>query len=199
MTRPAGKHRLVLLALIGALAFALWTGCASTVTPPARVDDPITVSLLSTGRHAGVLLPCPDGRTVEYGYGDWGWYALMKNDWWRAPATVLWPNQGTLGRRYIAADDFAAMGDTYGGGTLQRIAFSRERSAQLLAKLDAQFAAGGAPHFNATYDMWFVKHPKDFWGFHDCHDEVADWLRDLGCSVPWALVRTGLKLEVANP
>ena len=199
MKRPRSR-KLAFLAAAGALlAVVAWCGCASTVTPPVDPPDPVVVHLLSTGRHAGVLLPNGDGRTVEYGYGDWSWYALGKTDWWRMPGTVLWPSQGTLGRRYIRDADLAAMNHSYGGGTLEELRVSRDSAERLLARLDADFAAGGEPHDNATYDMSFVKHPDDFWGFHDCHDEVGEWLEELGCSVGWAPIRTGLRLEAKDP
>lgn len=150
--------------------------------------------LLSTGRHAGLLLPCADGRIVEYGYGDWSWYALAENDWWRAPGTVLWPSQATLGRRYVPVPAPDAIGETYGAGRLTPFRVSREQAARLVAQLDADFAAGGEPRFNALYDMEFVKHPERFWMFHDCHDEVGEWLEELGCSVSWAPIRSRLKL-----
>ena len=180
------------------VAFCFWSGCASTVKAPASVKDPVTVRLMSTGRHAGLLLPCPDGRVVEYGYGDWGWYALLKNEWWRAPATVVWPNQGTLGRRYIRSEDLDAMGDTYGFAHLSKLVVSGEKTGELVARLDARFAAGGEPHYNEAYDMWFVKYPSRFWFVHDCHDEVAEWLRELGCSVSPAPIRVRLRLEKAE-
>lgn len=199
MSRPR-RRRIAFLAVVGALlAVVAWCGCASTVTPPTDPPDPIVVHLLSTGRHAGVLLPNGDGRTVEYGYGDWNWYALLRNDWWRAPATVLWPSQGTLGRRYIRDSDLAAMDRSYGGGTLEELRVSRASAERLLAYLDADFAAGGEPHYNELYDMSFVKHPDEFWGFHDCHDEVAEWLRELECSVGRAPIRTGLRVETRYP
>lgn len=189
------SRKLAFLAVaVALLAVVAWCGCASTVTPLKDPPDPVVVHLLSTGRHAGVLLPNGDGRTVEYGYGDWSWYALLKNDWWRAPVTALWPSQGTLGRRYIRDADLAAMNRSYGGGMLEELRVSRVSADRLLARLDAEFAAGGEPHHNELYDMDFVKHDDDFWMFHDCHDEVAEWLREIDCRVEWAPIRTGLRL-----
>lgn len=199
LSRPR-RRRIAFFAAVGALlAVVAWCGCASTVTPPEDPPDPVVVHLLSTGRHAGVLLANGDGRTVEYGYGDWNWYALLKNDWWRAPATVLWPTQGTLGRRYVPEGDLAAMNRSYGGGTLEELRVSRASAERLLARLDADFAAGGEPHYNQLYDMHFVQHPDRFWMFHDCHDQVAEWLRELDCAVGWAPIRTGLRLAEQKP
>ena len=195
LSRPLRRRFALFAVACALLAGVLWCGCASTVTPPRNPTDPVTVHLLATGRHAGVLLPCGDGRTVEYGYGDWSWYALGKTDWWRAPATVLWPTQGTLGRRYVLDADLAAMGHHYGRGTLEELRVPRASAERLLADLDAQFAAGGETHFNEAYDMTFVKHPDGFWMFHDCHDQVAEWLRQLDCEVGWAPIRTGLRVE----
>ncbi|MFN0008064.1 MAG: hypothetical protein ACKVXR_09175 [Planctomycetota bacterium] len=199
MRLPRRGH-LAFLAVAGTLlAVAAWCGCASTVTPPKDPPDPIVVHLLSTGRHAGVLLPNGDGRTVEYGYGDWTWYALGKDDWWRAPAVVLWPTQGTLGRRYVLDADLAAMNLSYGGGTLEELRVSRDSADRLLARLDTEFVAGGEGHFNPLYDMSFVKHPDGFWMFHDCHDEVAEWLEELECDVGWAPIRAGLRVVHRAP
>src|SRR5262245_8308798 len=74
---------------LGLAALASLSSCAATVEAPERVEDPASVFLFAGGRHCGLLLPCADGRIVEYGYGDWGWYALGEDDWWRAPATML--------------------------------------------------------------------------------------------------------------
>lgn len=164
--------------------------------PPEAPASPVAVRLLSDGRHAGLLLPCADGRVVEYGYGAWSWYALLENQWWRAPATVLFPNEGTLGRRYVDHGDIGAEGD-YLGGRLSHLVVPEERVIRLLARLDGEFASGGTPHENQLYDMHFVKHPERFWFGHLCHDEVAEWLRELGCSVSRAPIRTGLR--VAGP
>jgi hypothetical protein len=194
------RKTLAVLALLGALfAIGFWTSCVSVVTPPKDPSDPVTVRLLSSGRHAGLLLPCPDGRVVEYGYGHWDWYALLKNRWWHAPGTILWPGQGTLGRRYLDADDLGPSGENHGLGQLSSLAVSKERTDRLLAKLDSEFAAGGTPRHNELDDMAFVKHPDPFWFPHTCHDQVAEWLRDLGCDVSPAPIRKGLRVIDEEP
>jgi hypothetical protein len=188
--RPRRKIALALL-LVGS-SLAVWTLRTSSVDPPRSLRSPVTVRLTTAGRHSGLLLPCGDGRVVEYGYGEWSWYALAKNDWWRAPATVLWPNAGTLGRRYVREADIVAMGERYGSGRISAFSVERRDAQRLLARLDAEFAAGGAPLHSDLYDMDFVRCSERFWFVHDCHDEVADWLRELGCFVPPAPIRIGL-------
>ncbi len=163
----------------------------STVTQPPAPEDPATVYLLSSGRHAGLVLPRADGRLVEYGYGDWSWYALAEDDWWRAPGTVLWPNRAALGRRDVGPEELDSVD---GPGRLVPIVVARARAGALLERLEREFAAAGEPHYNAAYDMEFVAHPRRFWIFHDCHDEVAEWLESLGCTVCWSPIRTRLRL-----
>jgi hypothetical protein len=140
--------------------------------------------VLATGLHSGLLLPCGEGRVVEYGYGEWGWYARDESGWWRAPVIALVPSQGAIGRRYLREADLEAMGRKYGGGTIAPVRVPRAAAAELLAKLDAEFAAGGEPYLNVAYDMTFVRCPERFHLFHECHDETAAWLRELGCDVP---------------
>lgn len=178
----------------GLLGLGLWTVHPGVVRSPDSVLDPVTVRLISAGRHSGLLLPVGDGRVVEYGYGDWSWYALGKDDWWRAPATVLWPCPGTLGRRYWREADLAAMGETRGFDHIASFAAERLHVRRLLAHLDADFAAGGTPHHSDLYGMDFVRYPERFWLAHDCHDETAEWLRELGCFVPPVPIRVRLAL-----
>lgn len=151
--------------------------------------------LVTEGRHSGLLLPCGGGRIVEYGYGEWNWYALAKDDWWRAPMTVLWPNPGTLGRRYFREAEVAAMEDSFGAGRVGSFDADRAAVERLRERLDAEFASGGAAHHSDLYRMDFVPHPSRFWFGHDCHDEVAAWLRELGCSVTMAPIRTRLAVR----
>jgi hypothetical protein len=179
----------------GLLGVSLWTLHPGSVRPPQRVSEPVTVRLITAGRHSGLLLPVGDGRIVEYGYGEWNWYALDKDDWWRAPAIVLWPSPGTLGRRYLREADLAAKGESYGFEHVSSFTAESRDVRRLLAHLDADFFAGGPPHHSDLYDMDFVRYPERFWFAHDCHDETAEWLRELGCFVPPVPIRIALDLD----
>ena len=56
---------------------------------------------------------------------------------------------------------------------------------QLRAQLDALFeAAPRLPLYNADYDLEFVPHPIDYSLRFNSNRAVADWLRQLGCTVP---------------
>ena len=92
------RTNLGLLLLAGAILIFANAGCVSTIEPPSNPRQPVTVFLQSEARHKGLLLPKAEGRFVEYGFGDYDWYALEKDRWYYVFDTVLWPTKGTLGR-----------------------------------------------------------------------------------------------------
>ena len=108
--RKRRRRRRVVAGLLAAWALMFLTfGCTSTVTPPTNPIDPVEVFVLSEAMHTGIVLPPDPGSSgnpdqyVEFGFGDWNWYALSNNAWNNAFATVLWPTQGALGRRTFGA------------------------------------------------------------------------------------------------
>jgi hypothetical protein len=182
----------VLAAVACAAVFAAF-GCTSTVTPPPAPEDPQAVYLLQDDRHVGLLLPRAPGRVVEYGFGDWDWYAMERDAWYNVFDTVLWPTQGTLCRRELAAHGAADLRARLPWATVHEFAVERARAGALLLDLDAQFAAHADElHHSARYGMDFVPHDDGYWLFHNCNDVLADWLRRLGCEVSWVPVRLGL-------
>ena len=46
--------------------------------------------------------------------------------------------------------------------------------------------------------MSFVESEDGFWFLYNCNDALADWLRELGCSVSFVPVRLGLSLRDAR-
>lgn len=144
-------------------------------------------------RHRGLLLPRGDDAWVEYGYGEYAWYAELRDAWYRAFPAVLWPTRGTLGRREIAARGVAGLRAAMPWTVLEELAVERARAAELLATLDARFERGRAELVdNRVYGMQFVPDDDGYWCCFNCNDALAGWLRQLGCRVSWALVRTDL-------
>ena len=192
--RPSRSRRVAraaLLLLLLVLLF-LFLRRRSEVRPPPPTSDTVVVRLLAAGLHSGLLLPCGGGNVVEYGYGEWGWYARDESAWWRAPRIVLVPSQGAIGRRYLREEDLAATGGKYGGATLVSIRVPRAAAEALVARLDLEFETGGEPYHNQLYDMDFVTCPERFHLLHECHDATAEWLRELGCEVDASPIRVGL-------
>jgi hypothetical protein len=190
-SRPRSLRRAALLALLLVFLF-LRIRRRSEVRPPPPTSDSVVVRVLVTGLHSGLLLPCGGGKVVEYGYGEWGWYARDETGWLRAPAIVLIPSQGAIGRRYVPEEDLATSG--YGTAWLAPIRVPRAAAEKLVAKLDLEFATGGEAYHNELYDMDFVRCPERFHLLHECHDATAEWLRELGCEVGSSPIRVGLSV-----
>lgn len=177
-------------------------GCTSVVWPPAAPAHPTTVYVLREALHLGLVLPVParaPEHFVEYGFGDWSWFALGDDAWWRAVPTVLWPTAATLCRRdYATADpqQLAAIA-ARGGRRLDPLAVDADAIDALRQRLDAAFAAAAEHRARPELGMEFASADGSYWLFHTCADAAATWLRELDCTVTWVLVRGGL--AVARP
>ena len=174
-------------------AALLLSGCVSVVVPPAHPVDPVEVFLSQEGIHSGLVLPRPEGGYVEYGYGDWDWYALNCDRWYHVFDTVLWPTQGALGRRSYAARTAEELRAEARGPALDSLAVSRRDAEGLLRELDARFeATRDTEVYNEVSGMRLVQVPEGFWCCYGCADATSEWLRRLGCSVSCTVIRTRL-------
>ena len=177
----------------------LLVGCTSTVVPPLDPVDPVEVFVLSEAMHTGLVLPPDPGASgnpdqyVEFGFGDWDWYALGNDAWHNAFATVLWPTQGGLGRRTFGARTPAELRRRASWAKLQPIVVSREKAALLRRRLQAEFdGARKQVVVNRRYGFRFVPTRYSYWLWQNCADLAVDWLQELDCSVWWCPVRYGL-------
>lgn len=202
-------HRLPLkswrvAALVVFVCFAvviLLGGCTSTIHPPKNPENPCRVYLVKEALHRGLILPVSGGGErdggrrdyVEYGYGDWDWYARNRNSWYHVFDTVLWPTQGTLGCRWWTPQQIEWLEDQ---GRATAITVPTAAAQSLRADLEESFRQGAtAALHNSLNGMTFVKHPHRFWCFHNCNDGVVDWLRSLDCRVSWILIRLDLDVR----
>src|SRR5688572_19702598 len=77
-------------------------GCATTVRPDARPIDPVAVFLTNYGVHSSLMLPTPDGRFVEYSFGDYGYAALNHGGPHNALRALFVSGQSGIGRRFLS-------------------------------------------------------------------------------------------------
>lgn len=197
--RPKRKRRRLLgVALLLAVLAVSMFGCTSTITPPPAPARPVTVFLLREALHTGVVLPpiAPGDEYVEFGYGDWSWFALGDDAWYHVFATVLWPTQGALGRRSFATREAADLPRVAYWADVTPLQVEAELAQQLRLRLQAQFDAGATgavqrPELGFTFVPW----DRSYWFVDNCADVAAEWFTELGCSVGWAPVRAGLQVE----
>ena len=182
-------------ARVAGLLCASLAGCTSTVTPPTLVTDPVPVFVLREAMHTGIVLPPLNdgGEFVEFGFGDWSWFALGNDEWYHVFATVLWPTQGALGRRTFGAHTPEQLVATVTWAELSRIEVDREKAAALHQRLQQQHDSRTAEAVRQA--RWvFVPADSDYWFVVTCADVAADWCRELGCTVGWTLIRGGLSV-----
>jgi len=198
-TRPRRRWRRALFVLALAVASIPVFGCTSTITPPASPATPTTVFLLSEAMHTGIVLPPlgPDDEFVEFGYGDWSWFALGNDAWYRVFPTVLWPTQGALGRRTFGARDERQLRAAAWWTTLSPLVVDAAKVRTLRTKLQARFDAG-ASNAVRRQDLGFDFVPSDdsYWFGFTCADAAAAWFRELDCEIGWTPIRGGLDVTV---
>lgn len=190
-------------AVVASLAALSTAGCNSTIAGPPPPPDPCTVFLLHEALHQGLVLPPSPGepgRYVEFGFGDWSWFALGNDAWYDVFATVLWPTRGALGRREFDASTPAELVRAANWATLSPIVCSTQKVAELRQRLQAQFDAASAEVVERRdLRFRFVPTAESYWFPNHCADVTARWLEQIGCTVGWAPVRTGLHVAPTAP
>jgi hypothetical protein len=143
------------------------------------------VYLVDLGRHTRLAFESPDGKLVEYAYGEWRWYAKMQDAWWRAPAVMLWPTQGTLGRwEWPVPGAGRRLRSAYAGLTVLELSAEAGKVDALVAELDRNFNRRSGELFrNTTYRLDFVPYDRSYWLFHNSNHAVKGWLQQLGFEV----------------
>jgi hypothetical protein len=150
-------------------------GCAATLVPPRNPPAPATVHVVDYGRHSSLLVP--NGETFdEWTYGEWRWFALADDPWYRTFPMLFWPTQGALGlRRGVSRAEFRKE-------TVFTLEVAGDKVASLAKRLEESFLTGSATryHYQPLYDAEFVHDPRSFHVFHTCNHVVRKWLRELG-------------------
>ncbi len=159
-------------------------GCIHSIRPPADVRDPVSVFVADYGYHAGLILPRGDAQAVEWAYGQWDWFVLNRDEWYRAPGAVLMEQPAALGSREIYAAPTAEELEAELKMPLTEVEVESSLVEGLRSRLDAIFNRPGASKvYNPKVLMAFVPYPQPYSGSRNCNTMVADWLRELGCDV----------------
>ena len=194
--RHARRRRRWALGIAAIAALGLLSlGCTSTITPPREPAHPTTVYLLREAMHSGLVLPPSPGSPdyVEYGFGDWGWFALGHDAWYHVFATVLWPTAGALARRTFAAANDSELRARVTWAELQALTVDGDLVARLRAELQQRFEAGLAHAVRRADLGWtFVPMDRGYWFGNTCADVAAEWFVALGCEVSWVPIRASL-------
>jgi hypothetical protein len=155
------------------------------IRPPAAPEDPVSVVVVDYGYHSSLVLPSPEGGSVEYAYGEWDWFVLNRDAWVHACGTLCWPNQGALGRRRHAAPPTrGALVGLIGCEEMLEVQVSGSRVELLLKRLDGDFEKALETRvFNPQVQLEFVHGDVDYCFLVNCNHLVARWLIELGCGL----------------
>ncbi len=194
------RRRVAILLLVGAAtssAALVACGCTLVIRPPENPVDPVTVVLVDYGRHSSLILPRPEGGSVEFAYGEWDWFALNRVSIFHAIALAFWPQQGALGRRAIPAPpDPVALKPHVHGEEFFAIRVERAKAAGLRSRLEEQWTSGsGEAVDNPALGLRFVKVDDNYILCHNCNHMTARWLRELGCEVVGSACLASFRIE----
>ena len=126
-----------------------------------------------------------DGQLTEFTYGDWELFALNKRSAWTAWKNMTFPTQGALGRKSVAIKSGEPICEKF--IACEAVVFfnaPRDKVNQLKIMLEREYINNlESEVFNGVEEVFFVKHPDPYWGFHNCNHELVEWLETLGADV----------------
>jgi hypothetical protein len=188
----------VKVCLILGLACAT-TGCATSIRPPTDPLDPVTTVLVNYGHHSSLILPAPGGGSEEYAYGEWDYFALNKDGLCDGIFALCCCNQGTLGRRTLAAraETKELRGHVW-CEEMHDLKVARADAEALQKRLEERFQKHlDTSVYNAQSGLTFVQDDESYICYNNCNHVVARWLRELGCEVSGSACFSDFRIEPA--
>jgi len=173
-------------------------GCSTRLEIKNEPTDPVVVYLLDHGIHSSLVLPRNKGdEYVEYAFGEWKWFAQNKDAWYRVPAVLFWPTEGTLGRiEYKGAGAKDSFRKGRGEIIIHSLNASKKRVRDLLEILDKKYENKQASEiFNQHYGMKFVPDNRSFYLWRTCNHLVAQWLEILDYGISGSVILSSWDID----
>ena len=187
------------LPIAAALSSWIVVGCTSTVEPPAPGADAVIVYLVRDSWHSGLRLPCDGGGYVEYGFGEWAWFAERIESNTGFLRAMLVPSRAAIARRELSAAEAADYLLHRNDGVVTPIRVDRRRAIGLRVELDdAWFQNRGDFVFDPVRRFDFREANLRYAMWQNCFDATAGWLRRLGCEVEHTSIRSGLRVKAVE-
>jgi hypothetical protein len=152
------------------------------------------------GMHSRVAVPIDQTRMVEYGYGDWRYYAEGEKGPWRGLVAIATPTDAALGKRSLS---LTRNSDTFrlsaGADRSERLEVEQGRVNQLLGHLEGRYQANIDSEIQPANSLFsFVKDALPYHLSHNSNHQAADWLRRLGCEVRGNPVNANFRVVERN-
>lgn len=174
-------RRRVLLACLCGLTLS---GCTWTVIPP-KVEGPSeTVYVSLYGRHTRLALPVETGsrRYVEFGVGDWRYYALAERHWTSGVRALLVSRETALSQRSLRIEPGEDPQYSLRSERTVAIDVPADTVPPLLADLQTLWRKGSDPTIE-RYHHRYRKIPRDYGLIRNSNRQTALWLERLDCRV----------------
>lgn len=163
------------------------------IIPPTDPAAPVTVYVIDYGYHSSLVLPDGKGKLMQYSYGDWRYFALNRQNLGDGIAALLYPTQGTIGRRQFnnlaelkkhLECDLPKEGGEANCNTLLGFEVAEAKATRLVKLLDRRFRQNLPMRVkNPRNHLTFVPDDRDYIMFHNSNHELVTWLKNLDCRV----------------
>ena len=194
----------VLITVCCICVVGLLAGCRYTITPPPSPSDPVRVYLVDYGDTSRVWLPAGGADSfVEWGYGDWRWYANDKKSLLYGSVIFFWPTDGAIARREWSGSPWASPGrdrpraeiDNY-ATWIYELDVERKAAEGLRSSLQDRYDRSiDSEFFNERRKTWFIRDNTSYWLGHQSSSVMADWIEDLGASTSGFTVKARYRVR----
>ncbi|GGX66543.1 hypothetical protein GCM10007392_37820 [Saccharospirillum salsuginis] len=136
------------------------------------------------GRHTRLALPVEPGshRYVEYGVGDWRYYALAERHWTSGVRALLLSRQTALSKRSLNIEPGAVPKNRLRSERTVAIIVPADTVPPLAANLQTLWRNGSGPTIE-RYGHSYRKIRRDYGLLRNSNRQTALWLEQLDCRV----------------
>ena len=176
-------------------------GCAWRVAMPEEVSRPKPVVLTDYGRHTRLALPTGEPGMVEYGFGNWHYYALGERGPVSSFRAIVGIGPATLARRRLPPfEDTDAFFHLVGGRRSVVLMAEEDRIRDLRESLEGTWRENlGPERFHARDDLGFVRYDTTYHLFRNSNHRTADWLERLGCEIRGVPILSNYRVVDGEP
>lgn len=194
-TRHPGSQTFRLLALLGLLS--LIQACSWSVIPPEPTAESATVYLSVYGRHTRLALPDESGHYVEYGFGDWRFYAEEQRTLFTGIQALFFSTGSTLSRRELPDPGQTDLRRHFLSIRTEAIEVPSHLARQLRDELMQNWEKAAGEQLSQGA-LVFRRAPRHYSLFHNSNHQTAQWLEQLQCDVQGAPFWSNFEVVAAS-
>lgn len=170
------------------LCLLLPVGCAWKIHPPAELEEPADVYVSRYGWHTRLALPMGDGSEtglIEYGFGDWKYYALEQRGVVSGIRALFFSDASALARRELSPEKARVFFlNSEANDDVARIAVERSLVIALREQLETRWASLDSEFTSRSdEDIVMAKVDDRYSLWRNSNTRLGDWLTELGCEV----------------